>query len=101
MALILPFNRRTKCQNIKLIFCRRTLEELRSIFDIPTKDHIAYRVKVVAPWLAKKYLRPWAVRLHIWRKPKATVIPIPEFHDWYRTTQRLANNPVRSERATE
>ena len=31
----------------------RTLEELRTIFDIPTRAHIKYRVTVVTRWLFK------------------------------------------------
>jgi hypothetical protein len=94
MASIPPFNRRTECQNIKLTFCRRTLEELRTIFDIPTRDHITYRVKVVMPWLAKKYLR-------LWHKPRTAVGELPEFHDWYRATQQLTSNRLRSQGNTE
>jgi len=48
-----------------------TLEELRTIFDIPTARHIQYRRTVVTPWLVKKYLRSWAVKLHLWPKPSA------------------------------
>jgi MFS family permease len=47
----------------------RTLEELRSIFDIPTSEHIRYRCKFMAPWLVRNYLRAPAVKFHLWPKP--------------------------------
>ena len=43
-----------------------SLEELRAIFDIPTREHINYRVKYVAPWLWKRSLRLMGVKV----KPK-------------------------------
>ncbi|RYP11000.1 hypothetical protein DL764_000297 [Monosporascus ibericus] len=64
----------------------RTLEELRLIFDIPTKDHIKYRVKFVGPWLAKRYLRPWN-KVHQRARPELSD-DFVEFHDWYRMMQR-------------
>ncbi|OXV10921.1 hypothetical protein Egran_01318 [Elaphomyces granulatus] len=64
-----------------------TLEELRTIFDIPTARHIEYRLTVVTPWLVKKYLRSWAVKLHLWPKPSAKdddskegLITFPRWH---------------------
>ncbi|KAN0071903.1 Sugar transporter domain containing protein [Elaphomyces granulatus] len=65
-----------------------TLEELRTIFDIPTARHIQYRLTVVTPWLVKKYLRSWAVKLHLWRKPSAedddSKDDLITFPDWYK-----------------
>jgi MFS family permease len=61
-----------------------TLEELRTIFDIPTARHIKYRLTVVTPWLVNKYLRSWAVKLHLWPKPSAkhedNLITFPRWH---------------------
>lgn len=50
---------------------RRSLEELRRIFDISTREHIRYRVTYVAPWLWRKLPRLMAAKVLSWLKPKA------------------------------
>ncbi|KAF2280456.1 MFS general substrate transporter [Westerdykella ornata] len=43
----------------------RTLEELRSTFDLPTRIHIRYRMLYITEWFAMRFLLPVALKLHL------------------------------------
>ncbi|KAA8648675.1 uncharacterized protein ATNIH1004_004560 [Aspergillus tanneri] len=85
----------------------RTLEELRTIFDIPTKRHIQYRLSVVLPWLVERYLIMWPRGIRVWgrkdEKQNGSVYNtgLVTFHDWHMIDmdfQRLKKEKLKRER---
>lgn len=55
-----------------------TLEELNSIFSVPTRAHVEYQVREVLPWAWRHYARRA-------REPR-----VPSLHVWYKARQREA-----------
>ncbi|KAH7327545.1 major facilitator superfamily domain-containing protein [Rhexocercosporidium sp. MPI-PUGE-AT-0058] len=66
----------------------RSLEELRSIFDIPTREHIKYRCTCVAPWLWRKFPHFVKAKVDWWfkstGKEKADEYRLVDFPVWYK-----------------
>ncbi len=72
----------------------RSLEELRSIFDIPTREHIKYRCRCVAPWLWKGFPHFAKARALSWfkstrkekdeKREEAVDYRLVDFPVWYK-----------------
>ncbi|PMD51095.1 uncharacterized protein K444DRAFT_636458 [Hyaloscypha bicolor E] len=66
----------------------RSLEELRSIFDIPTREHMKYRRTYVAPWLWRKFPHFAKAKVAGWFKStdreKADKYQVVDFDIWYK-----------------
>ncbi|PMD20675.1 hypothetical protein NA56DRAFT_704481 [Hyaloscypha hepaticicola] len=70
----------------------RSLEELRSIFDIPTREHIKYRCTCVGPWLWRDFRHFAKAKVDWWFKStgeekaeeKADKYRLADFPVWYK-----------------
>jgi len=82
----------------------RSREELRSIFDIPTREHIRYRCTFVAPWLWKRFPQFAKAKALSWfkstrkekdeKREEADKYRLIDFPVWYK--RELANRTAKS-----
>ncbi|EPE32227.1 MFS general substrate transporter [Glarea lozoyensis ATCC 20868] len=66
----------------------RTLEELRTIFDISTRKHVRYRLTVVTPWLFNRLLTILHIKKSTKRSALGSRLYKPKREGWIKTLLR-------------